>query len=79
MSLTPYPGTPPVSAGLRRMNSKNRDLINRLQPSASWTTLVSISYICLVVLSQQQTSVLSQQQASVLSQQKTSILSQQKT
>ena len=46
--LTPYPGTPPVSAGLRRMSSKNRDLIDRLQTSASWTTPVSISYICLV-------------------------------
>ena len=46
--LTPYPGTPPVSPGLRRMNSKNRDLIDRLQTSASWTTPEEIVYICLV-------------------------------
>ena len=42
------PRSPPVSPGLRRMSSKNRDLIDRLQTSASWTTPVSISYICLV-------------------------------
>ena len=46
MCLSPYPGTPRVSAGLRRMSSPNRDLIDRLQTSASRTTPLSISYIC---------------------------------
>ena len=32
------PRSAPVCAGLRRMSSKNRDLIDRLQTSASWTT-----------------------------------------
>merc|ERR1711966_172079 len=42
------PWSPPVPPCLRRMSSQNRDLIDRLQTSASWTTPVSISYICLV-------------------------------
>ena len=37
--------SPPVSPGLRRMSSKNRDLIDRLQTSASWTTLEEMSSV----------------------------------
>ena len=45
--LTPSAGLPrsaPVCPGLPRLNSKNRDLIDRLQTSASWTTTEEMSY-----------------------------------
>ena len=37
--------SPPVSPGLRRMSSKKRDLSDRLQTSASWTTLEQMSSV----------------------------------
>ena len=43
--LTPYPRSPSFCAGLRRMSSKNRDLIGRLQTSASWTTPEEMSSV----------------------------------
>ena len=69
----------PVSPGLRRMNSKNGGLIDRLQTSAFWTTLSEMSSVETAQMSAVETRQMTAAETSVLSQQKTPVLSQENT